>query len=456
MGIKAMNKEKGSKAKKITPLLIAVLIFFGIYQLFFKDETVGVNELKENLIPLETIEATKGFEDMKALKEILKDKQIVAMGEATHGTREFFQMKHRMFEFLVEEMGYRVFAIEDDFTGVQAINEYILYGKGSAMEAIKSITNCPWFTEEVLEMVEWMRKYNEDPSHERKIKFYGFDMQHVYENTRSTLSYIKKVDEDIFNEFDKKLKYVKNNNLQTITIDQLNEGKSNVEELQNIFNTNQDIFAKKTSQREYDIIAQQLRVLSQSIELGILKNKPTSQIGYESSDIRDRSMAENVKWIIDYESKLGNDKIMLWAHNAHVSKGDFLWKIMGEHLYEEYKDKYYSIGFEFYSGTFNAYSIDSSEKQIGDLQRFTIEKSNPNAFSSIFKDTEIPLSFIDFEGASKNEKVRKMLEKKQLFHCIGAVYGGVEEKYFINQTPIRAYDGLIFIRDTSSAKELKK
>lgn len=451
-----MNKKKGSRVKKITPLLIAVLIFFGTYQLFFKDKTVGVDELKENLIPLETVEATKGFEDMKALKEILKDKQIVAMGEATHGTREFFQMKHRMFTFLVEEMGYRVFAIEDDFTGVQALNEYILDGKGSAREAIKSITNWPWFTEEVLEMVEWMRKYNEDSNHERKIKFYGFDMQHVYDNTRSTLSYIKKVNEDIFNEFDKKLKYVKNNNLQTLTIDQLNEGKSNVKELQSIFNENKETFVKKTSQMEYDIVAQQLKVLSQSIERGILKNKSTSQIGDESSDIRDHSMAENIKWIIDYESKFGNDKIMLWAHNGHVNKADFAWKAMGEYLYEEYKDKYYSIGFEFYSGTFNAYSVDTTGKQIGNLQRFTIEKSNHNAFSSIFKDTEIPLSFIDFQSASKNEKVRKILKKKQLFHSIGAVYGGVEEQSFITQTPIRAYDGLIFIRDTSSAKELKK
>jgi erythromycin esterase len=456
MGIKAMNKKKGFKVKKITPLLIAILIFFGIYQLFFKDKTVGVNELKENLIPFETVEATKGFEDMKVLKEILKDKQIVAMGEATHGTREFFQMKHRMFEFLVEEMGYRVFAIEDDFTGVQAINEYILYGKGSAMEAIKSITNWPWFTEEVLEMVEWRRTYNEDPNHERKIKFYGFDMQHAYENTRRTLSYMKKVDEDIFNEFDKKLKYVKNNNVQALTTDQLNEVKSNVEELQNIFNEKKETFAKKTSQTEYDIVAQQLKVLSQSIEKGILRNKPTSQVGDESSAIRDRSMAENVKWIIDYESKFGNDKIMLWAHNGHVNKADFAWKTMGEYLYEEYKDKYYSIGFEFYSGTFNAYSVDATGKQIGNLQRFSIEKSSPKAFSSMFKNTEIPLSFIDFKSASKNEKVRKILEKKQLFHCIGAVYGGVEEQSFINQAPIRAYDGLIFIRDTSSAKELKK
>lgn len=451
-----MNKKKGSKAKKITPLLIVVLIFFGIYQLFFKDKTVGVGELKENLIPLETVEASKGFEDMNILKEILKDKQIVAMGEATHGTREFFQMKHRMFEFLVGEMGYRVFAIEDDFAAVQAINEYILDGKGSAREAIKSITSWPWFTEEVLEMIEWMRKYNEDPNHERKIKFYGFDMQHVYDNTRRILSYMKKADEDIFSQFDSKLKYVKNNSVQTLTTGQLNEVKSNVKELQSIFDKNKEIFVKKTSQREYDLVAQQLKVLNQTIEISILKNKSTVQIGYESSDMRDRSMAENIKWIIDYESKFGNDKIMLWAHNAHVSKGDFSWKIMGEHLYEEYKDKYYSIGFEFYSGDFNAYSFDSSGKQIGNIQRFTMEKSNPKAFSSIFKDTEIPLSFIDFKSASKNEKVRKILEKKQLFHHIGSAYIGVEEQSYVTQTPIRAYDGLIFIRDTSSTKVLQR
>ena len=62
------------------------------------------SKLKEMVYPLTTTKAGNGFEDLQPLKEILKDVNILGMGEATHGTKEFFEMKHRMFEFLVEEM----------------------------------------------------------------------------------------------------------------------------------------------------------------------------------------------------------------------------------------------------------------------------------------------------------------------------------------------------------------
>ena len=63
------------------------------------------NWLRENAIPFNTTEPGSGFDDLMPLKEIIGDARIVALGEATHGTREFFQMKHRMLEFLVKEMG---------------------------------------------------------------------------------------------------------------------------------------------------------------------------------------------------------------------------------------------------------------------------------------------------------------------------------------------------------------
>lgn len=98
--------------KKVLVALIIVTMFFTTFT-GGKVDAEGdlTTRLKENLIPIKTTQAGNGFEDLMPLKEILKDKKIIGMGEATHGTCEFFQMKHRMFEFLVEEMGYRVFGI---------------------------------------------------------------------------------------------------------------------------------------------------------------------------------------------------------------------------------------------------------------------------------------------------------------------------------------------------------
>ena len=116
---------------------------------------------------------------MHGLRALVGQARVVALGEATHGTREFFQLKHRMLEFLVEEMGFRVFAIEANWPECLAINDYVLHGEGDPEEALAGIYFWTWNTEEVLELIEWMRRYNADPAHEQKLKFYGVDMQYT-------------------------------------------------------------------------------------------------------------------------------------------------------------------------------------------------------------------------------------------------------------------------------------
>jgi erythromycin esterase len=125
--------------------------------------------LKEHAIPLRTVEAGHGFADTQPLKQVIGDAQIVSLGEATHGTREFFQLKHRMFEFLVSQMGFTVFSIEANWPESLAVNDYVLNGKGDPAKALSGMYFWTWDTEEVLDMIRWMRQYNEDPTHVHKI-----------------------------------------------------------------------------------------------------------------------------------------------------------------------------------------------------------------------------------------------------------------------------------------------
>jgi erythromycin esterase len=94
------------------------------------DQAAVITWLRENAIPLRHLQAGHGFDDLQPLKVILKDARIVGLGEATHGTREFFQLKHRMLEFLVTEMKFNAFALESSYSGCQAINDYVLTGTG--------------------------------------------------------------------------------------------------------------------------------------------------------------------------------------------------------------------------------------------------------------------------------------------------------------------------------------
>ncbi len=135
-----------------------------------------------NAVELKSCEAGKGFEDLSRLKDMVGDARIVSLGEPTHGTREAFQLKHRLMEYLATEMGFRVFSIEANMPESYKLNQYVLEGKGDPKELIGGMYFWTWNTEEVLVMVEWMRRFNEEGraregSEFVPLRFTGFDMQ---------------------------------------------------------------------------------------------------------------------------------------------------------------------------------------------------------------------------------------------------------------------------------------
>ena len=105
---------------------------------------------KKHAVPIKTVEAGQGFDDLQPLKRIIGEARLVGVGEATHGTREFFQFKHRMFEFLVQEMGFTAFAMETDFARAIKLNDYVLGGAGDAFALVRWMGYWIWDTEEVV------------------------------------------------------------------------------------------------------------------------------------------------------------------------------------------------------------------------------------------------------------------------------------------------------------------
>lgn len=122
-----------------------------------------------------TSEAGHGFEDLAAVRSMVGEARIVGLGEPTHGTREAFQMKHRLLEYLCTNMGFTIFSIEASMPESFRLNEYVLEGKGDPAALIGGMYFWTWNTEEVLAMVEWMRAFN--LSGKGRVQFTGFDMQ---------------------------------------------------------------------------------------------------------------------------------------------------------------------------------------------------------------------------------------------------------------------------------------
>jgi erythromycin esterase len=133
-----------------------------------------LNWLKNNLTTIKTVQAESGFDDLEPLKQIIGDSRIVGLGENTHGTSEVFNMKHRLVEFLSTKMNFTIFSIEANMPEAYKLNDYVLHGNGDPPSLLKGMGF--WNTPEVLNMITWMRNFNENGK--GIIQFTGFDIQY--------------------------------------------------------------------------------------------------------------------------------------------------------------------------------------------------------------------------------------------------------------------------------------
>jgi erythromycin esterase-like protein len=126
-------------------------------------------------VPLSTDDPDAGSAaDLATVLPLIGSARVVALGEATHGTREFFRLKDRIFRFLVRNAGFTVLALEISAEAGRRVDDYVRHGTGSARDALNAFEFWTWKTEEVLALIEWMRTWNaEHPS--RPLAFRGIN-----------------------------------------------------------------------------------------------------------------------------------------------------------------------------------------------------------------------------------------------------------------------------------------
>jgi len=105
------------------------------------------------------------------------DAQIYGFGEATHHSKDFFNIKTKFFKYLVEKQGVKTFMMEESYQAEKSVNEWISGGEGNRLTILEKFTLAPWHCNEIVDLLEWMRNYNQNKSKEEQIRFYGIDTQ---------------------------------------------------------------------------------------------------------------------------------------------------------------------------------------------------------------------------------------------------------------------------------------
>lgn len=178
--------------RTLTQSCVLILVACALASAFDGPKPEEVAWLKEHAIPLKTVQAGSGFDDLQPLHKLIGDARIVALGECTHGTREVFQMKHRLVEFLAAEMGFTVFSIEANMPESYAVSDYAVRGQGNPRELLAGMYFWTWNTQEVLDMIEWMHTFN--AAGLGRIAFTGFDMQTPDVAIRIVTEFLKHAD----------------------------------------------------------------------------------------------------------------------------------------------------------------------------------------------------------------------------------------------------------------------
>jgi erythromycin esterase len=100
--------------------------------------------VRSQAIALRSTRPGSGWDDLEPLRDVLERARVVALGEATHGTREFFRLKQRLVEYLVSALGFNVFALEADFGAALAVDDYVQGGPGTAEQALARLDFWTW------------------------------------------------------------------------------------------------------------------------------------------------------------------------------------------------------------------------------------------------------------------------------------------------------------------------
>ncbi len=346
--------------------------------------------------------------------------KIFALGEATHGNKDFQVLKLEVFKRLVEDYNYKVFSIEDAFGPGLKIEEYIS-GRLNGVTSEELATNLGcwiYHTEDIAAIIDYMKEYNENTPEEEHLHFFGFDMQGLdgYE-----LEYLRNVAADISSEDpDKQAELLSIvDDMKHLTEEGFEVNASVREEYTPRFE-----ILRKSLEESKPTYETAMALHTVKIATGLLTYYDQDLDGTERFYYRDRNMAETVKWYDDLLRKNGHSGILVTAHNGHVANIDASEELenaysFGGNLKNIYGDELYIVGTEFYISVDNVndHSHFSHEYTRRD-HRFT--SADPIAYQAKYMSDGS--FFLDFDKVKEDTETYKLISNPNYIGLMGEGY----------------------------------
>jgi erythromycin esterase-like protein len=403
--------------------------------------------------------------DYDWLLERIGDKRLVLLGEASHGTHEFYRERIRISQRLIEEKGFMAVAVEADWPDAYRVNRFVrgVGEDGESVDALAGFKRFPtwmWRNADVLDFVGWLRTHNESaPS--RRVGFYGLDLYSLHASIAAVLEYLGKVDPEAavrarqryacFDHFGGDVQQYAYRTALGLSASCEREAVSQLVDLQ----AKTAAYAARGAGVEEDefFYAEQNARLVRSAELYY---RTMFAERADSWNLRDRHMVETLEALLSHLDRGGKTtKIIVWEHNSHI--GDARATRMGaagelnvgQLVREAHGDDTYLVGFTTHEGT-----VTAATGWDGPAERKRVRPSLEGSYESVFHRVSIPSFGLDL----RDEKLRDILRSPRLERAIGVIYRPQTERHshYFEAQIAGQFDAVIHLDATRAVEPLER
>lgn len=397
----------------------------------------------------------KDQKDFDPLIQAIGEAKLVLLGEASHGTSEFYTTRIKLTKRLISEKKFRFIGVEGDWPSCYKINQYIK-GHPNAPQSARDLLTCfdrwptwMWANEEVISLLDWLKAYNMDKPYHEKVGFYGLDLYSLWESMESILVYLERIGSRDLDKAKRVLKcfHPHDRNPQDYGVHAAFFSEDCIEEVVHLLTTIQKNKKFYTNDEEEQLHLEMNALVTVNAEAFY---RAMVQGGPDSWNIRDRHMTECLLKIMAYHGE--EAKGIVWEHNTHVgdarattmvADGEVnVGQLVREHFGEQ---EVFIAGFGSYQGTVIASQAWGDPFKVMDVPPAVAE-----SWESLFHQAHPADQYIIL----REENLPFQLVKGH--RAIGVVYEPHDEQFgnYVPTNLAKRYNAFIFHDQTTALHPL--
>lgn len=399
--------------------------------------------------------------DIDPLMDQIGDARYVLLGEASHGTSEFYTWRTEITKRLVAERGFSFVAVEGDWPDCYRVNRYVkqLEGAGeSAEEVLHAFDRWPtwmWANREVVELVEWLRDFNRRQDADERVGFYGLDVYSLWDSMRAVVEYLESVDPQLaasarraYNCFESYAEDAQEYARASVLVPASCEGE--VVAVLKALHLRAERFGEDSVERFFN--AEQNALVARNAERYY---RTMVRGGPSSWNVRDRHMVETLNRLVHRHGR--NTKAIVWEHNTHIGDARFTDMAsagminVGQLVREAHGDEgVVLVGFGTHRGT-----VIAAEEWGAPMERMRVPAARGASFEDALFEAGVGDALLVFEGSGDDGGVPG-LDEPIGHRAIGVVYDPAHERwgnYVPTMVPGR-YDAFLFIEESRAVDPL--